>query len=118
MVAALTTLVATHDAKIDGLTDDVETIDRVREANIARYDKSLADVRNEQRAAMADIRVMLKDALAAVEATCKTNVESVRKEVADLKAQGERAVWSRADKLSALGLAVLIVLTIVGMVLK
>lgn len=71
-----------------------------------------------QRAAIAEVRSMLKEALAAVDASCRSNVEGVRKEVAELKRQTELAVWSRADKLSAAGLFVLIVLTVLGMVLK
>lgn len=71
-----------------------------------------------QRQALVDFRAMLKDALEAVEKTCAVNVKSVRDEVGELKRQGERAVWSRADKLSATGLFVLIVLTVLGMVFR
>lgn len=52
VVAALTTLVATHDAKIDGLFDDVQAIVAARDKNMARYDKSLEELRDEHRAAV------------------------------------------------------------------
>lgn len=82
-----------------------------------------------QRNALREVAAMVKEGLAAVDVTCSRNVESVRKDmkaavaavakdVHALTVQGQRAVWSRADKLSVSGLAALIVLGILGFVLK
>lgn len=72
----------------------------------------------QQREGMREMAEMLKEALREVDASCSAKIVGVRQEIAELKEQGRRAVWSRADKLSATGLLVLIVLSIVGMVVK
>ena len=71
-----------------------------------------------QREGMREMGDMLKEALREVDASCSAKIIGVRQEIAELKEQGRRAVWSRADKLSAAGLGVLIVLSIVGMLVK
>lgn len=48
-VASVTTMVATHDAKIDGLTDDVHAIQNQHSRDLGRIEKLILEVRDECR---------------------------------------------------------------------
>lgn len=74
MVASVTTLVATHDAKIDAIIDDVRSIERMRDANVTRFEKRLDELAVEQRKAVKEWSRACSEQVARLEAKIDAQV--------------------------------------------
>jgi hypothetical protein len=87
--AAMTAQVATHEAKIDGLTDDVRMDRKIRDENIVRFERLIRDVRDENRAAVEK----WSDA-------CDAKIEKLAKRMDE---QAAARQWTLASKLTLFG---------------
>lgn len=92
VVAALGGIVSAHTAQIDALKDDDTKRDRLRDANIARYEKRLEDLRDEHR-----------DAVRKWSEACDAKVARLERKIDEQAVRAQANRWTPTQWAAVLG---------------